>query len=419
MPHPPSPDVPLNVDATRVRRARVAVGVVFLLHGAAAGGFVTRIPWLQDRLDLSTATLGLALAFPALGASVAMPLASRVIHRHGARAAVRGLLALWVLASMLPVMAPNLPALCALLFLFGATSGMADVAMNAQGVEVEERYGRSIMSGLHGLWSVGTLSGSALGVCAVALDLDARAHLPVATCLLLLAVAPACRWVIDVRPCGDEAAPPRFALPPRSALLIGAVGICAVLAEGGSMDWSGVYLRDLTGASETVAAASYTAFSATMAFARLLGDAVVRRMGPVRTVRCGGGIATLGGVLVVTATVPAQGVAGFALIGVGIAVVVPLAFAAAGHSGPNPSRAIAGVATITYTASLIAPTLIGAVGELLSLRASFGVVTVATALLVVGAGVLGRGGRGQAPVAAAPGVDPGALPAPRPEGRRE
>ncbi|KAB8162635.1 MFS transporter [Streptomyces sp. 3MP-14] len=401
----PAPSVaPLIVEAARVRRARVSVGAVFALHGAASGSFVTRIPWLQDQLGLSTAALGLALAFPAVGASVAMPLASRVIHRHGARAAVRGLLALWIAASALPVMAPNMPALCALLFLFGATAGMADVAMNAQGVEVEERHGRSIMSGLHGLWSVGTLTGSALGVGAVALEWDARGHLPLVAALLLLAVVPACRGLLDVRPSGDEAAPPRFALPPRSALLIGAVGICAVLAEGGSMDWSGVYLRDLTGASETVAAASYTAFATTMAVARLVGDAVVRRLGPVRTVRCGGGLAALGGLLVVTAAVPAQGIAGFALIGVGIAVVVPLTFAAAGHSGPNPSRAIAGVATITYTASLIAPTLIGAVGELASLRASFAVVTVATALLVVGAGVLGRGSRPSAPVASAPGA---------------
>ncbi|MDT0268867.1 MFS transporter [Streptomyces sp. DSM 44915] len=395
----PSPDTPLAVEAARVRRARIAVGAVFALHGAASGSFVTRIPWLQDQLGLSTAALGFALAFPAFGAATAMPLASRVIHRYGARAAARALLALWVVASTLPALAPNLVTLCGLLFVSGAAAGMADVTMNAQGVEVEERHGRSIMSGLHGLWSVGTLTGSALGVGAVALGFDARLHLPLVAAGLLLVVAPACRGLLDVRPRPGEAAPPRFALPPRSALLIGAVGICAVLAEGGSMDWSGVYLREVTGASETVAAASYTAFAATMAVARLLGDAVVRRYGPVRTVRAGGLLAALGGVLVVTSTHPAQGVLGFALIGVGIAVVVPLTFAAAGHSGPNPSRAIAGVATITYTASLFAPTVIGAIGELASLRASFGVVTVATGLLVLGAGVLGRGAEGRGAVA--------------------
>ncbi|MDT0343742.1 MFS transporter [Streptomyces litchfieldiae] len=373
----------------RTRRARVSIGIVFALHGAAAGSFAARIPWLKDHLDLSTAVLGLALAFPALGASIAMPLASRIMHRYGALAAVRGLLTLWCLALALPALAPSLPVLCAALLLFGAGAGMADVAMNAQGVDIERHHGRSIMSGLHGLWSVGALLGAAAGVGAVHLGLDARAHLGLMALALVAAVPVACRDLLDVRAEPDDDPPPRFALPPRSALLIGAVGMCAILAEGASADWSGVYLRDVAGSSETVAAASYTAFACTMAVARLAGDAVVRRFGPVRTVRTSGALAVAGGLLVVTAREPAQGIAGFALLGVGIAVVVPLAFAAAGRSGPNPSQAIAGVATVTYTTGLFAPTLIGTIGELTSLPVAFAVVTAATGVLVAGAGVLG------------------------------
>ncbi|WP_157996837.1 MFS transporter, partial [Streptomyces otsuchiensis] len=294
-----------------------------------------------------------------------------------------------------PALAPHPATLAVLLAVFGGTAGMADVVMNAQGVEVEQRYGRSIMSGLHGLWSVGTLLGSAGGVAAVHAGVDARIHL-LATALLLTVLAqPACRGLIDVRPAAGEEAPPRFSRPPRSAVLIGAVGVGAVLAEGAAMDWSGVYLRDVTGGSETLAAASYTAFACTMAAARLSGDAVVRRIGAVRAVRLSGAVATLGGLTVVVAPGPAVGIAGFALIGVGIAVVVPLAFAAAGRSGPAPGQAIAGVATITYTTGLVAPTLIGVVGEVSSLRMSFAVVATATALMILGAGVLdpGRGSR--------------------------
>ena len=392
---------PLVTDRDRIRTARRSVSAVFALHGAVSGSFVTRIPWLKDQLDLSTAQLGLALAFPALGAALTMPLASGVMHRLGARAAVRWLLVLWTAALALPMLAPNLPALCGLLFVYGAASGMADVAMNAQGVDVEREHGRSIMSGLHGLWSVGALLGSAVGVGAVGLGVDARAHLPLVALALTLAALPVCRGLLDVRATPEEEPPPRFALPPRSALLIGAVGMCAILAEGGSMDWSGVYLRDLAGASEAVAAASYTAFACTMAVARLAGDAAVRRLGPVRTVRGSGLLALTGGLLVVTARVPAQGILGFALLGIGIAVVIPLAFAAAGRSGPNPSQAIAGVATVTYTTGLIAPTLIGMIGELASLRASFALVTAALTVLVVGAGVLG-GRAPREPVAADP-----------------
>lgn len=371
-----------------VRRSRRSVSAVFAVHGAAAGAFATRIPWIRDHLDLSTGQLGLILAFPAIGAALAMPLASRILYRYGARAAVRALLTLWCVALALPALAPGGITLALALAAFGATSGMADVVMNAQGVEVERRYGRSIMSGLHGLWSVGTLLGSAVGVAAVHAGVDARIHLPLMALLLTALAQPACRGLLDVRPEAGEAAPPRFTLPPRSALLIGAVGICAVLAEGASMDWSGVYLRDVTGGSETVAAASYTAFACTMAIARLSGDAVVRRIGAVGAVRVSGAISATGSVLVVTAPGPEVGIAGFALIGIGIAVVVPLAFAAAGRSGPAPGQAIAGVATVTYTTGLVAPTIIGVVGEVTSLRVSFALVAIATALLIVGAGVL-------------------------------
>jgi MFS family permease len=376
-----------------VRRARYAVAAVFAVHGAVTGSFATRVPWIQDHAQLSAGQLGLALAFPAIGASVAMPLAGYVSHRLGARTAMRVLIALWTLALILPSLAPNLWTLCAALFVYGAAAGMADVAMNALGVEVESRLGKSIMSGLHGMWSVGALVGSAGGTLAAHLGSDARLHHGLAAAALTLLGLVACRWVLDLRPTEDEEPPPRFALPPKSALLIGAVGFCAVFAEGAALDWSAVYLRDQLEASAGLAAACTTGFMLTMAVARLAGDAVVNRVGAVRTVRASGVLAVLGGVLIVVSGRPAVAMGGFALMGLGIAVVVPLCFAAAGRSGPNPSLAIAGVATITYTSGLVAPSAIGGLAELTSLVVSFGLVTVLACGLVAFAGVLRAGER--------------------------
>ncbi|MBT2398912.1 MFS transporter [Streptomyces sp. ISL-100] len=381
----------------QLKRARYAVAAVFCVHGAVTGSFATRIPWIADHTGVSAGQLGLALAFPAIGASVAMPLAGAISHRFGARGALRGLLVLWTLALTLPALAPNLLTLCGALFVYGATAGMSDVAMNALGVEVENRLDKSIMSGLHGMWSAGALIGSAAGTVAAHLGSDARLHHALAAAALTALGLVACQGVLDLRSAPEAQAPPRFALPPKSALVIGAIGFCAVFAEGASLDWSAVYLRDVLDTSAGVAAASTTAFALTMAVARLAGDRVVDRFGPVRTVRVGGVAATAGGVLVVAAPHPALAMTGFALIGLGIAVVVPLAFAAAGRSGPNPSQAIAGVATITYTSGLIAPSAIGAVADATSLVASFGVVTVLAFGLVVGAGVLR--GAGRVPVA--------------------
>ncbi|MGW0854688.1 MFS transporter [Streptomyces sp. NPDC002690] len=372
----------------QVKRARYAVAAVFTVHGAVTGSFATRVPWIQEHAGVSAGQLGLALAFPAIGASLAMPLAGRISHRFGARNALRGLLALWTLALILPSLAPNLLTLCAGLFVYGASAGMSDVAMNALGVEVENRLNRSIMSGLHGMWSAGALIGSAAGTVAAHIGADARLHHLLAALALTALGLLACQGVLDLRSEADEEPPPRFTLPPKSALVIGAIGFCAVFAEGASMDWSAVYLRDVIDSSAGLAAASTTAFALMMTVARLAGDRIVDRFGAVRSVRAGGALATAGGVLVVLSPGVVGVLCGFGLIGLGVAVVVPLAFAAAGRSGPNPSQAIAGVATITYTSGLIAPSAIGSLAEATSLVVSFGLVTVLAFGLVLGAGVL-------------------------------
>ncbi|MGY3199929.1 MFS transporter [Streptomyces sp. TE5632] len=391
-----------------VRRARYAVGAVFAAHGAVTGSFATRVPWIQDHAGVSPGQLGLALAFPAIGASLAMPLAGRISHRFGARTALRGLIALWTLALVLPAVAPNLLTLCLVLFVYGATAGMSDVAMNALGVEVENRLERSIMSGLHGMWSVGALIGSAAGTLAAHLGTDARLHHTLAAGVLTVVGVTAAGHVLDLQPAEDEEPPPRFALPPRSALLIGAIGFCAVFAEGASLDWSAVYLRDQLETSAGLAAACTTGFTLTMAIARLAGDRVVDRYGAVRTVRTSGVVAVTGGLLIVLAPHPAAAMGGFALMGLGIAVVVPLCFAAAGRSGTNPSLAIAGVATITYTSGLIAPSAIGLLAQATSLMVSFVLVTVLSCGLAGLAGVLRSGDRVKVirPDAAVPGPRP-------------
>ncbi|WP_369205276.1 MFS transporter [Streptomyces sp. PU-14G] len=410
--HPKAPAADLS-GRTRpvrpVRRARVAVSVVFAVHGTASGTFATRIPWLREHLDLSPGWLGLALVFMTAGASAAMPLSARLAHRYGPRRALAWVSLACCAGLVLPPLAPSLGWLCLALFLYGCGLGLMDVAMNAQGVRVEEAYGRSVMSGLHGLWSVGTLVGGAGGVMAAHAGLDGRIHLASAAPLLAALAVAAARWTPGAEPAAapaearsraagapeaagaadDAEAPPRFALPSRGVLAIGLLGFCAVFAEGASMDWSGIYLADVTGAEPGLAASAYTAFACTMALARLSGDAVVRRFGPVATVRTGGVLAALGAALVVAARTPAVAVAGFALVGVGIAVVVPLCFAAAGRSTATaPGQAIAGVATLAYASGLAAPAIVGWIAQTTTLSVSFGVVTALLLGLVAAAGVL-------------------------------
>jgi predicted MFS family arabinose efflux permease len=373
---------------TELRRARIATGVVFAVHGAVMGSFAARVPWVASHVGVGVGGLGIALLMPGVGAMLAMPASGRLVHHHDLRSLTRVLMLAWCAALLLPALPTSLVLLCGVLVLYGAAAGLADVAMNAHAVEVEQRYGRSVMSGMHGCWSVGGLVGSASAALAVRITPDARPQFLVAAAVLAVISVLASFWLLPHRPAPEVDAPPAFALPSRAVLLIGLVGLCAVFAEQSGLDWSAVYVHTVLGHSASTAALTVATFSVSMAAARFAGDSVVRRLGPVTTVRLAGACATVGALCVVVTHHIALVVAGFALIGIGIAVVVPLVFATAGRVGPHPARSIAGVAGIAYGSGLIAPGVIGGIADLSSLTVSYGLVVLLTAAIAAGAGVL-------------------------------
>lgn len=371
-----------------LRRARVATSAIFVVHGAVVGTFAARVPWVADHVGTGPGGLGVALLMPGVGALLAMPLSGRLAHRFDLRILIRVLIVCFCAALLLPALPTSLPLLCAVLVIFGATAGLADVAMNAHAVLVEERYERSVMSGFHGWWSVGGLAGSAVAALAARAGLAAPLHFAVTTAALILVSLLASTWLLSHRPEPSLDEPPAFALPSREVLPIGLIGLCAVFAEGASLDWSAVYVRDLLHSPAATAAATVSIFSVCMATARFGGDWVVRRLGPVTTVRLSGACATAGALIVVLTHEAALVITGFGLIGIGIAVVVPLVFAAAGRLPGHTGRNIAGVAGIAYGSGLIAPGVIGGIAHLTSLTVSFILIVILTALVAAGATVL-------------------------------
>jgi predicted MFS family arabinose efflux permease len=376
------------VRTPELRAARVATSVIFAVHGAVTGTFAARLPWLADHVGVSAGGLGVALLMPGLGALAAMPLSGRLTHRYDLRSLTRVLILLWCAALILPALPTSLPVLCAALAVYGAVAGVADVAMNAQAVVIEQGYGRSVMSAFHGCWSVGGLAGSAAAVLAARHQMDARVHFAATAVVLGLVAAIASTRLLPHRPEPEVDAPPAFALPTRAVLPIGLIGLCAVFAEGASLDWSAVYVRDVLGNSAGTAAATVAVFSISMAVARFAGDRVVRRMGPVVTVQLVAVCAAVGALAVVLGRQVVPVMAGFGLLGAGIAVVVPLVFAAAGRLDEHPGRNLAGVAGIAYGSGLIAPGVIGGIAHVSSLTTSFMVVTALVALMGVCAPVL-------------------------------
>jgi MFS family permease len=370
--------------AVREPTGRVAVALMFGIFGFAQGAWAARIPWIQDSLGLSAGWLGLALLGPATGAILAMPLIGNLVGRYGSKpVAVAGILGVGVSVA-LPALAPNLLTLIATLVLFGATGGALDIAVNANGVEVEQRHGAPIMSSLHGMWSVGGLIGSASAGVVAHARIPATAHLAVVgvvTVVVGLAIA------VRLRPARLDPLErgPTFALPSRAVLLVAVVGFCALFTEAAIGDWGAVFLADARGTSEAVAATAYSAFSICMAIGRLAGDRMVARFGPVRLVRVAASVGVAGLLAAVVVPTPAAALAGFGLLGLGIATVVPLTFSAAGNRGERegPGRAgvsIAAVATVSYLGWLAGPSAMGGIAELTNLPVALG---VAAALLAV------------------------------------
>lgn len=380
-----------------VVRARRATAIVFAVHGSVTGSFAARVPWIASHVGVDVGHLGLALLMPGIGAMVAMPFSGRLAHRYPFRPLVAATIAAWCAGLVLPSLPTSLWLLCAVLLLFGAAAGIADMAMNAQGVLVEKEIGRSVMSSLHGFWSAGVLAGSAASALASHLGLDTRIQFAVVALALAAVGVGASRFLLHDPTTAEAEAPPAFALPARPVLLIGLVGLCAVFAEQAGTDWSALFIKRQLGGSAGTAALAVSAFAATMAAVRLVGDRVIRRLGPVRTVRGFGACAVAGALAVVLAPDLAVGLAGFALLGVGVAVVIPLVFAAAGRVGPHPARSVAGVAGVAYGSGLVAPGVIGGIASASSLTTSFCVVAALVAVMTAAAGVLGpREGRASA-----------------------
>jgi len=374
--------------APEVRQARRATAVVFAVHGSVTGSFAARIPWMASHAGLGVGRLALALLMPGLGAMVAMPFSGRLAHRYALRPLVTATIVVWSASLVLPALPTSFGLLCIALLVFGAAAGLADMAMNAEGVLVEAAFGRSVMSSFHGFWSVGVLVGSAASALAFHAGIDARPQFVVEALVLAAVGATVARLLLDDPTAAESDAPPAFALPTRPVLIIGLIGLCAVFGEVAGTDWSALYIRTELGGSASTAAFAVSAFAVTMATARLVGDPVIRRLGPVRTVRLSGACAAVGAFVVVVAPVLAVGLVGFALLGIGVALVVPLVFAAAGRVGAHPARSIAGVAGVAYASFLAAPGVIGGIAAASSLTTSFCLVVGLLAVMALAAGVL-------------------------------
>ena len=369
-------------------RQRRAVSVAFLAFGAVSGSWVPRLPAIKDHLHLSDAQVGYALVFFAVGAVLGAT-AARLVLSRGSRNWVRaGTVAICV-ALLGPGLAASFVPLLAATLLLGGCAGFIDVLENAQAAELEREVGRPLINGFHGFWSLGAILGSVGAGTAAFAGVAPLAQFATAAIIAAVASGPLLRDLPDTRSGADRTTPS----PPGRSWLMGAVvavaaiAFAGILVEGGTSDWSALYLREFSHASPGVAAGGFAAFALAATLVRFRADLLTARTNPATVARLGGLIAAIG--LALAIAVPALPVAiiGIALVGVGTAVLMPLAFSAGANLGSS-GTSLTIVLAAAYAGSIVGPALIGTAADHFGLRVALTILLAAAIVVTALAGTL-------------------------------
>ncbi|MBB5275641.1 MFS family permease [Rhizobium rosettiformans] len=363
-----------------VTKERAAVALLFFLNGLVIGAWAPKIPFFSQALGLTELMLGVMIFVFGVGSLVLMPIAGMQIARYGSRRVVEVTTLLFIPTIVLVTLVDNIWTGAIAIFLFGGLTGAMDVAMNANAVEVERNMRRSIMSSCHAFWSLGGLCGAATGGFLIAsLGVTGHVLLLAAVCVVLFVVA---RPMIlaDAPHPSDEPVKAKLPMTPLP-WLIGTIALFCMIPEGTVLDWSALYLRNELNATTEMSGFAFAAFSFTMAVCRFAGDFVRDRFGAVNTLRFCGVAAIIGLVMAGQSNSVTLALIGFAITGIGISNMVPIAFSAGGNiPGLAPGVGLSVVTTMGYSGILFAPSLIGLVAEHTSLST---VYTAIPALLVV------------------------------------
>ncbi|MDF5729487.1 MAG: MFS transporter [Rhizonema sp. PD38] len=364
--------------------ARLAVASLFYIQGAVFANWVARIPAIQQKFELSNGELGPVLLGMAIGALVTMPITGWLLARFDSRMVTTIAVLGYCMVLPLLALAPNVTLLEISLVLFGAFNGATDVSINAQGIDVEQRYGRPIMSSFHGMFSVGGMTCAAGSGVLAYLGIDLFPHLLGAGILLGTVVILASNWLLSADIETDTHEEPVFAIPTGALLGLGVVAFCGLLGEGAMADWSAIYLQKTLKTGPGLATAGYAVFSMAMAVGRFIGDWLTQHLGPVWMIRLGGILAGTGLALSLLITQPVTALIGFACVGIGLASIVPIVLSAAGLTpGIAPGIALAAVTTAGYFGFLCGPPLIGFAADLIPLRGALGIIVILNTMIAL------------------------------------
>jgi MFS family permease len=375
----PAPVIPGRLEQMSTR-------IAFFIAGLGIAAWAPLVPYAKARAGLDEGTLGLLLLCLGVGSILAMPMAGLLASRFGCRRVAAG--GTLLICAALPLLATvsSVPALIATLFMFGAGLGTVDSTVNLQAVIVERASGKNMMSGFHGMFSLGGIVGAAGVSGLLGLGISPLGAMLVVIAVLLLALLKAAPHLL---PYGSESTGPAFAVPHGIVLFIGGMCFIVFLAEGAALDWSAVFLTQERGIDTAYAGLGYAAFALTMTAGRLTGDRIVRRLGSTRVMVFGGLTAAAGLALATFAPAWEAALVGYALLGAGCSNIVPVLYTAVGKQTVMPEHiAVPAITTLGYAGILAGPALIGFIAHGSSLSFAFGLMALLLVAVAIGGKVL-------------------------------
>lgn len=367
---------------------RLAVALLFGLNGLLYSSWAARVPAIQAQYGINDATMGLVLITASLGAFGAMPFAAFINDKLGT-------MKVCLLTALLYIMViPCIPFFTNPIMLFviyglmGVSFGLLDVAMNAQGVEVERAYAKPILSSFHGAFSGAMIVGALASSLIIKLGITFQWHLGSIAIIALVMVLyayprlyPHLHTEVDETSDSSSSA---FRLPVRATWLLGAIGFCSIISEAGISDWTSKYMLEIAGSKAFMAPWSLAAFAITMTIGRLFGDRFREKVGDQAILRGGSALAFCGMLLAISVPTPITTILGAALVGTGLSLTVPILFSLSGNI-PNlsPSAALSMVTSISYVGLFLGPAVIGLLTERYDLRVGYGFILVALSVMMV------------------------------------
>jgi MFS family permease len=361
---------------------RLATSVFFFISGFGYSTWASRIPSIQQHLHLNEAQLGGVLLAMPIGLILTLPITGKLLGHFESRTIMLVGAIIFNSLLALPGFVVDTLQLVVVLFCFGSARNLMNLSANTQAVDVQALYSRSILTTMHGIWSIAGFAGAGLGYLMVLFNVHTRWHLLGVSIVLVIAAIICFPYTLEKKPV-PQTKKPVFSLPDKQMMKFALICFGCMACENIMYDWSGIYFLKVIHSSKAASIGAYVIYMVTMTIGRFGGDKLVGKIGVKKLLTYSGWLIFSGLMTAVLLPFQISAGIGFALVGLGVSCIVPLVFSIAGKvKNVNTGQSLAAVSTIGYLGFLLVPPMVGFIAQATNLQWSFAVIALMSTIII-------------------------------------